>query len=333
MEPSWQGEMMRATGTSRETFRAYAHSGDVCTPIIRHQSSIINGRAFTLIELLVVISTVALLMAILMPCLQRVRKQAKAVGCQANLRQWGMLYAPYCAENDGYLPDWGPDERSEYNPADPWWAYGRWIGGGGRPLASGVEPGTPDSASFTAVKGILLCPMAAQAGYSILGRYDRRGGTFLAWTASDYDSTAWPTWNTSYAPNHQAHSWPGNLPNPIDYWRLMWMTNAVRNASAVPVFMDTMSCAATLYDDKSPPPGCDAVPTRRLSAASDNVCINRHSAGINSLFLDWSVRRVGLKEIWTLKWHREYSTVGPWTKRGGVRPEDWPQWLRRFKDY
>jgi len=44
-------------------------------------------RAFTLIELLVVIAIVALLMSILMPILQRVRKQAKAVACQANLRQ------------------------------------------------------------------------------------------------------------------------------------------------------------------------------------------------------------------------------------------------------
>jgi hypothetical protein len=22
-----------------------------------------------------------------------------------------------------------------------------------------------------------------------------------------------------------------------------------------------------------------------------------------------------------------------WTKAGGVKPEDWPPWMRRFKDY
>jgi hypothetical protein len=49
--------------------------------------------------------------------------------------------------------------------------------------------------------------------------------------------------------------------------------------------------------------------------------------------MDWSVRKVGLKELWTLKWHGQYDTDGPWTKRGGVKPEDWPQWMRRFKDY
>ncbi|UCE48955.1 MAG: prepilin-type N-terminal cleavage/methylation domain-containing protein [Phycisphaerales bacterium] len=39
---------------------------------------------FTLIELLVVIAIIALLLAILMPAMARVRKQSRTVVCQAN---------------------------------------------------------------------------------------------------------------------------------------------------------------------------------------------------------------------------------------------------------
>ena len=64
-----------------------------------------------------------------------------------------------------------------------------------------------------------------------------------------------------------------------------------------------------------------------------NFCLNRHGGCVNGLFLDWSVRKVGLKELWTLRWYDQFDRAGPWTKAGGVRPQDWPKWMRKFKDY
>ncbi len=60
--------------------------------------------AFTLIELLVVISIIALLMAILMPALSRVRKQAKGVYCLNNLREIGVAMHVYAQENNDFIP-------------------------------------------------------------------------------------------------------------------------------------------------------------------------------------------------------------------------------------
>jgi prepilin-type processing-associated H-X9-DG protein len=59
--------------------------------------------AFSLIELLVVIGIVALLIAMLLPALQRARRQSVSVKCQSNLQQIGQSLLIYANNNGGWI--------------------------------------------------------------------------------------------------------------------------------------------------------------------------------------------------------------------------------------
>ena len=143
----------------------------------------------------------------------------------------------------------------------------------------------------------------------------------------------------SYGLNSAVRNDVDVAPLTLPHWHMpRWKTSLVKGANNVPVFLDSWRFRGDVVKSLMGMTGIDKPPAHEVSNTRGGghfgfFCINRHDGGINGLFMDWSVRRVGLKELWTLKWQRNFNTAGPWTKAGGVRPEDWPEWMRKFKDY
>jgi len=222
------------------------------------------------------------------------RRRAKEMVCLSNLRQWGVVFEMYTQDNNGNF------FNGRGSGSGLWWI-------------ELLEPYYKDTK-------LLRCPETAEPLRAGIAQT-----RFRAWKSSNYIG--------SYGPNgwicnpHLSSLWGRG---PIsDYWR----RPGIRGLTNIPVFSDMWYVDAwPRYFDV--PPMSDGPPLDRTNVDEmKRVCVNRHNAALNILFMDWSARKVGLKELWTLKWHRSFNTEGPWTKAGGVQPGDWPQWMRNFKEY
>ena len=257
----------------------------------------ISRRAFTLIELLVVIAILALLMSILMPSLHQARKQARAVACLSNLKQWSYIWQMYTDDSNGKF---NPGATTSSEAANDWLVL--------------LLPYYQDRDALT------LCP-AATRPMVVAGEFATR-----AWS---WDRQGWSNLKqkeTIDTGSYGENEWICNR-TPAEYWR---NRNTIKTPEMVPLFFD---CA---YVDAYPnatagPPAIEGDMTGLNEWVL--VCLDRHMGCVNYLFADLSLRKVGLKGLWTFKWNRTFNAANPWTKAGGVEPQDWPAWMRSFKDY
>jgi prepilin-type N-terminal cleavage/methylation domain-containing protein len=265
---------------------------------------------FTLIELLVVIAIIALLMGILMPALSRVKYMAKAIACQANMKQWTLYFTMYTNDNNGkfqsgvgtgHVNHWMYALRSYYN-------------------------NNPK---------IRCCPTATKPLYDKNGNLSPQFNTFSAWgifTGEEGYFGSEGCWG-SYGINGWVENPPAGTASVYEGFDTSnnWRTPNVSRAGYVPLFMDALRFNIFPLEFDTPPE------TEDMAWASTEhmkrICINRHDGYISMAFLDWSVRKVGIKEIWTLKWHKTYNQAGPWTTAGGAIPSNWPGWMQTFDDY
>ncbi|MHC4510720.1 MAG: type II secretion system protein [Planctomycetota bacterium] len=228
-------------------------------------------RGFTLIELLVVIAIIALLMAILMPALQRVKGQARAVACQARLREWGLMFKLYTDDHDGYFNEgWGQNETTLWPNALRSYYKDNW--------------------------DMLFCPTATR---EMLGGGD--WGTFkAAWRELDLPGGGAYRYVFSYGINSWTNYMHAARGDRLEEWFWKSALN-VRQANDVPVFGDCTWHDAWPRHTDNPVDHPDAfgIGNQGTSGEMNHFCINRHDrdrqsghVGRDEPFLHQSPRRL-----------------------------------------
>jgi prepilin-type N-terminal cleavage/methylation domain-containing protein len=245
-------------------------------------------RGFTLIELLIVIAIIAVLMSILMPALNKAKLQAQDAVDKNNQHQFGLIWRYYTDDNDGYFPQRGTG-------TDPSLDMVRW-----EMVLMDYMPNLD--------RQIIFCPAATKPV--------AEGGRcpYAAWDAPLDPGTMYG----SYTVNLWAAR-ENDEPEAADVGKF-WQTMSVRGSAYAPILM----CGN--WKDCAPLPTDQPWETREQMVdicweASRNemkrVCIDRHGWFVNSNFMDLSARKVGLKELWVVKWHQK------WPKDLNDMPTDW----------
>jgi len=282
------------------------------TPLETKISNGVSKRfltGFTLIELLVVIAIIALLMSILMPALSKAKAQAKASICLSNLHQWGTIWKMFVDDNKGYFDFRSVDE-------DTGW----------------VELLQP----YYINEELLLCPMATKPEFM--------GGRkpFAAWydDLNENDMFDEGEFIGSYGINSFiTKDESANTTDAFD-GRVRWKTPYVKEAAYAPLMVGCSLTGACVhhwdippkYDGQAWPSGSggDEDEMRRF-------CMNRHFSYVSGVFLDFSARKIGLKELWEVRWSRYWYRTNDSDLTPSYAPptawDDPAHWMFGMKDY
>jgi len=268
-----------------------------------------SKKGFTLIELLVVISVIALLLAILMPALRRAKKQAHAIACRSNMKQWGLVFALYANDNEDSFPQ--SYAGNGVNQEDAW-------------MLGATLP-------YYKNKDMRMCPSTKTLDRP--PKEDQPGGTFIDWGPYPASASGTNWWDSLATGSYGFNNWCSN-PAPGRFWDGIPTENLIRKTSVkgahtVPLVLDSVFVDIAPKHTDSAATNDEHERDKYKASYSSNsmkwLCIDRHSGGINAVFVDMHVEHVGIKRLWKLKWHKNFQVgVGP---AGG-----WPSWTERYKD-
>ena len=256
--------------------------------------------------------------------MSRVRKQAKAVMGQANEKQWGVAFAMYAGDWDNSAPR-------------GWWDGGQTPGPFNKDYwMEALRP------YYGNEHDLRCCPMAMKSGTEAGGSMYGGNGTFIGWgTFPNLDDCGEPSsaWGPATACDYGSYgmnAWVCNPPPDAPVFQNHnvalnnFRTFQVRGAARVPLLGDAqwIDCWPMQVDVV---PDGDGEPWGSTASFSHmvRVCINRHQNYVNWVFMDYSVRKVGLKELWKLYWHKGYRINDP-------SPTAWDtpgHWMFGMRDY
>jgi prepilin-type N-terminal cleavage/methylation domain-containing protein/prepilin-type processing-associated H-X9-DG protein len=273
-----------------------------------------NG--FTLVELLVVIGVIALLVSMLLPALNKARRQSRTVQCMSNLRQIVMGEIQYVQDNKGHFSPYY--NKGTANDGIKQLFQIEWI----------AQVAKPEQ-----MNKVRLCPEAALENDRFPESGNQPGAAFAYWgpggqatlNPNDIDPVTGKARAFTGSYTFNAYCLRAGDPSGNDttlagsgganqagknHFDRLWV-NPIHNNYEVPVFCDgTWISAWPKKDDKTPANLYDATGGPPMSIGNNlgvRVCVARHYFAINVAFLDGHVTTVSLPDLWTLRWHAQWQ--------------------------